>query len=285
MAQTTIIADVLQDASISLVAASDTPRLDAEVLLAHVLKKSRSYVYAWPEQMLESGQIQYFAALLERRLSGEPIAYILGRREFWSLELIVTPATLIPRPETELLVELALERIPQRGDMRIADLGTGSGAIALAIAKERADVEIIATDSSADALAIARLNARRLNIRNVIFRQGDWCGALNQDERFDLIVSNPPYVAASDRHLTDLRFEPVLALVAGSDGLNAIRSLVAQVMNFFQPGGELLLEHGCEQGRQVQELLHAQGFIKIQSYQDAAGKDRVTGGRRPLQGR
>ncbi|MFO1431184.1 MAG: peptide chain release factor N(5)-glutamine methyltransferase [Candidatus Competibacteraceae bacterium] len=277
------IADVLQDAGIRLVAVSDTPRLDAEALLTHVLNKPRSYLYAWPEQTLNSNQSRHFAALVERRLSGEPIAYILGQREFWSLELIVTPATLIPRPETELLVELALERIPQSGGMRMADLGTGSGAIALAIAKERADVEIIATDTSADALAIARLNARRLNIRNVIFRQGDWYNALEKNQRFHLIVSNPPYVAANDPYLKALRFEPATALMAGSDGLDAIRNLIAEVMGFLQPDGSLLLEHGCEQGRQVQELLRTRGFIGVQSYRDAAGKDRVTGGRRPLQ--
>ncbi|HYQ90847.1 MAG TPA: HemK/PrmC family methyltransferase, partial [Candidatus Competibacteraceae bacterium] len=166
----------------------------------------------------------------------------------------------------------------------IADLGTGSGAIALAIAKERADVEIIATDSSADALAIARLNARRLGIHNVVFRQGDWYGALKTDGHFNVIVSNPPYVAMNDPYLQELRFEPVSALVAGSDGLDTIRRLVVQVMDCLQPGGSLLLEHGCEQGRQVQELLRTQGFIDVQGYRDAAGKDRVTGGRRPLQG-
>ena len=284
LADSKTIAALLRNASDRLVAVSNTSHLDAEILLAHALSKPRSYLYAWPEQMLDSSQSQPFAALIERRLSGEPIAYILGRREFWSLELVVTPATLIPRPETELLVELALERIPPSGGMRVADLGTGSGAIALAIAKERVEVEMIATDSSADALAIACLNARRLDIRNVVFRQGDWCGALKQDERFGLIVSNPPYVAMNDPYLAELRFEPASALVAGSDGLEAIRSLVAQVMDFLQPGGGLLLEHGCEQDRQVQELLRIQGFIEMQSYRDAAGKDRVTGGRRPLQG-
>ncbi len=282
MAQTIIIADLLQDTNIRLVAASDTPRLDAEVLLAHTLNKPRSYLYAWPEQTPDSSQIQRFTALLERRLSGEPIAYILGRREFWSLELIVTPATLIPRPETELLVELALKRIPPDGGMRIADLGVGCGAIALAIAKERPEVGIIATDSSADALAIAGLNARRLDIRNVSFRLGDWCDAL-KGERLGLIVSNPPYVAATDPCLKELRFEPVAALVAGDDGLDAIRSITAQAMEYLQPGGWLLLEHGGEQGGQVQALLHAHGFTEVKSYRDAAGKDRVTGGRRPLQ--
>jgi len=276
------IADLLQDTSIRLVAASDTPRLDAEILLAHALGKPRSYLYAWPEQTPDSSRVQHFTALIERRLSGEPIAYILGRREFWSLELIVTPATLIPRPETELLVELALKRIPLDGGMRLADLGAGSGAVALAIARERPEVGIIATDSSAAAVAIASLNARRLDIRNVSLRLGDWCEAL-KGERLGLIVSNPPYVAANDPYLKELRFEPVAALVAGDDGLDAIHSITAQAMEYLQSGGWLLLEHGCEQGGQVQALLHAHGFTEVKTYRDAAGKDRVTGGRRPLQ--
>jgi len=277
------IAALLRNASGRLLAVSNTSRLDAEILLAHALGKPRSYLYAWPEQAPDSSQIQRFTALIERRLSGEPVAYILGRREFWSLELIVTPATLIPRPETELLVEVALTKIPPDCSMRVADLGAGSGAIAIAIAKERPEVGMIATDSSADALAIVSLNARRLDIRNVNFRLGDWCDAL-KGERLGLIVSNPPYVAANDPYLKELRFEPVAALVAGDDGLDAIRSITAQAMDYLQRGGWLLLEHGCEQGEQVQALLHAQGFVEVKSYRDAAGKDRVTGGRRPLQG-
>jgi release factor glutamine methyltransferase len=276
------ITALLRDGSDLLAAVSTISRLDAEVLLAHALDKPRSYLYTWPEQTPDSSQVQRFTALIGRRLSGEPIAYILGRREFWSLELVITPATLIPRPETELLVELALARIPPNSRMRIADLGAGSGAIALAIARERPEVGIIATDSSADAVAIACLNARRLGSRNVVFRQGDWCDAL-KGERLGLIVSNPPYVAANDPYLKELRFEPAMALVAGDDGLEAIRSIVAQAMNYLQPGGWLLLEHGCEQGKPVETLLQAHGFTEVKNYHDAAGKDRVACGRRPLQ--
>ena len=277
------IADWLQNAQVRLAAVSTSPSLDAEVLLAEVLGKLRSYLYAWPEQPLAAEQVQRFAELLNRRLASEPVAYIIGRREFWSLELTVTPATLIPRPETELLVELALERIPPDGVIRLADLGTGSGAIALAIARERPRVQIIATDNSATALTVARLNARRLGIRNVEFRQGDWCAAL-EGEPFGLIVCNPPYVAMTDPHLQqgDLRFEPPAALVAGPDGLDAIRSITARAMGYLQPGGWLLLEHGYDQGEQVLTLLHARGFTEVVDYRDATGIDRVGRGRRPL---
>lgn len=277
------IADWLQNAQIRLAAVSASPHLDAAVLLAEVLSKPRSYLYAWPEQQLAAEQVQRFAELLDRRLNGEPLAYIIGRREFWSLELAITPATLIPRPETELLVELALERIPPDSAMQIADLGTGSGAIALAIARERSRVQVIATDSSAAALTVARLNARRLGIGNVEFRQGDWCAVL-EGEKLGLIVCNPPYVALTDPHLHqgELRFEPAAALVAGPDGLDAIRSMTAQAMEHLQAGGWLLLEHGYDQGEPVLTLLSARGFTEVVDYRDAAGIDRVGCGRRPL---
>jgi release factor glutamine methyltransferase len=277
------IARLLQDACSRLTAITDTPRLDAAILLAEALRKPRSYLYAWPEQPLTLEQVQRFTELLNRRLASEPLAYIIGRREFWSLELAVTPATLIPRSETELLVELALDRIPPDGAMRIADLGTGSGAIALAIARERPKTQVIATDNSAAALTVACLNARKLGIDNVEFCQGDWCTAL-PGEPLDVIVCNPPYVAMTDPHLQrgDLRFEPVAALVAGPDGLDAIRSITAQAMGHLQAGGWLLLEHGYNQGEQVVTLLRARGFTEVADYRDAAGIDRVGCGRRPL---
>jgi release factor glutamine methyltransferase len=277
------IAELLQNAQVRLAAVSASPHLDAAVLLAEVLGKPRSYLYAWPEQPLAADQVQHFTELVNRRLAEEPVAYIIGRREFWSLELVVTPATLIPRPETELLVELALERIPPDGIMRIADLGTGSGAIALALAWERPRVQVIATDNSTAALTVACLNARRLGIGNVTFRQGDWCAAL-QGESFAVMVCNPPYVALTDPHLHqgELCFEPRSALVAGPDGLDAIRSITAQAMRHLQPGGWLLLEHGYDQGEQLVALLRARGFMEVMDYRDAAGIDRVACGRHPL---
>lgn len=271
---------LLQTARARLSGISDTPGLDAELLLAHSLTKQRSHLYTWPEQCLEPDQLQRFIGLLARRLNGEPVAHIIGRREFWSLELTVTPATLIPRPETELLVELALERIPHDRSIRVADLGTGSGAIALAVARERPRARIIATDISPDALAVAKLNARQHNLDNVKFRQGDWCSVLQQD-RVELILSNPPYIAVNDPHLNHggLAYEPRSALIGGADGLDAIRTIIAQAGNHLYPDGWLLLEHGYDQGQPISALLKSQGFKHIRDYQDAIGLSRVTCGR------
>lgn len=273
----------LRDATRRLQGRSETPRLDAEVLLAEALGQPRGYLYAWPERGLTTVENTRFMALLERRRQGEPIAYILGRREFWSLELKVTPATLIPRPETELLVEQALARLPLDRPLRAADLGTGGGAVALAIARERPKVNLVATDNSAAALVVAADNARRLGVGNVEFRLGDWCDAL-RDEWFALIVSNPPYVAAGDPCLTqgDARFEPRAALVAGPDGLDALRRISAQAGACLEPGGWLLLEHGAGQSAAVAALLQAAGWTEREIYRDAAGLERVSGGRRPL---
>ncbi len=271
--------DLLADAARQLTVVSDTPRLDAEILLAAALDRPRSYLHAWPERILEPEQAARFAAWLERRLAGEPVAYLLGRREFWSLELDVTPDTLIPRPETELLVELALKRLPTERPATVADLGTGSGAIALALAVERPQARIVATDSSSAALTVARCNARRLGIANVAFREGDWCMPL-ADARFDLIASNPPYVAAIDSRWQrgELRFEPSSALVAGADGLDAIRAIIIQAPNYLSPGGWLLLEHGYDQGETVPALLRERGFIEVTDHRDAAGVSRASCG-------
>ncbi|NJN45514.1 MAG: peptide chain release factor N(5)-glutamine methyltransferase [Candidatus Competibacteraceae bacterium] len=270
------IAALLQEAQANLSAVSDTPNLDAEVLLSHALQRSRSYLHAWPERLPGNSARACFALLLERRLRGEPIAYLVEQREFWSLNLKVTPATLIPRPETELLVELALQRIATDSAALVADLGTGSGAIALAIAQERPHARLIATDRDSAALAVAKDNAQRLGLHNVAFRQGDWCDALGR-ERFAVIVSNPPYLALDDPHQQqgDLRFEPPTALVAGRDGLAAIRTIIAQAVGYLQPGGGLLLEHGYDQATDVQALLHAQGFTNLSCHQDMAGIDRA----------
>ena len=277
------LSKLLTDAARRLAVISETPRLDAEVLLAAVLERSRSYLHAWPERMPEPEQIAQFMAWLERRCAGEPMAYLLGRREFWSLELDVTPDTLIPRPETELLVELALARLPVDRPVTIADLGTGSGAIALALAVERPLARIVATDQSSAALAVARRNAQRLDIRHVEFREGDWCAPLG-NERFDLIAANPPYVAAADPRWRqgELRFEPPAALVSGSDGLDALRVIIAQAPDHLKPGGWLLLEHGYDQGEAVPALLRERGFDTVSDHRDAAGLNRTSSGHWPL---
>lgn len=275
------IAGQLQEAGRRLAGVSDSPRLDAEILLAHVLAKPRSYLHAWPERRVGEADARRFARLLDRRLAGEPVAYLIRRREFWSLELAVSPATLIPRPETERLVELALARLPADRAVRVADLGAGSGAIALAIAWERPRAQVVATDISAGALAVAAANARRLGITNVVLRQGDWCAAL-AGERFDAILANPPYIPADDPRLATggLAWEPRSALAADGDGLGAIRTIAAQAAAHLHPGGWLLVEHGWDQSEQVAGLLRAGGFTAVTGYRDLAGHLRVCGGRR-----
>lgn len=248
------------------------------MLLAHVLGHSRAWLYAWPEFKPDAEPARVFERLVEARRRGEPIAYLTGRRAFWSLDLDVTPAVLIPRPETELLVELALACMPQDAACSVADLGTGSGAIALALARERPLTSVLATDASTAALEIARANAQRLHIANVAFVQGNWCEALD-NARFDLIVSNPPYIEAGDPHLGegDLRHEPPSALASGSDGLDAIRHICAQARAHLHPRGWLLLEHGWNQAARVRALLDAENFFDTAySTRDAAGHERVT---------
>jgi release factor glutamine methyltransferase len=253
---------------------------DAELLLAHVLDRPRSWLYAHGDAALDATAVTRFEALLARRAQGEPVAYLTGRRGFWRFELAVTPATLIPRPETELLVELALARLPAERALRVADLGTGSGAIALALAFERPRAQVVATDASPDALAVARGNAAALGLANVAFRQGDWFAPL-AGERFDLVASNPPYIAAGDPHLAELRFEPAAALASGADGLDAIRAIVRDAPAHLQPGGWLLLEHGPDQGAAVRALLHAAGLVAVATERDLERRERVTLGRRP----
>jgi release factor glutamine methyltransferase len=256
-------------------------RIDAEALLLHVLDKPRSWLVAHDTDVLDDQIRAAFEAMVARREAGEPVAYITGRRGFWSLELEVTPATLIPRPETELLVELALERLPPDRPARVVDLGTGSGAIALAIAKERPRAAVTAVDLSADALAVARGNARRLGLERVRFLHGTWMTPLSS-ERFELIVSNPPYIEAADPHLGqgDLRFEPATALASGADGLDAIREIVAAAPAHLEAGGWLLLEHGWDQGAAVRALLDQAGYAEVFTATDLEGRDRVSGGRR-----
>jgi len=255
-------------------------RLEAELLLAHALGVNRAWFFAHADDTLDAAAADRFDALVDRRATGEPIAYITGARDFWSLTLEVTPATLIPRPESERLVELALERLPNGG--RVVDLGTGSGAIALAIAKERPDATVFAVDASADALAVAHRNAARLGLGRITFMQGDWLAPL-AGERFDLIVSNPPYIEADDHHLGegDLRFEPASALASGVDGLDDIRRIATSSRQHLVEGGWLLVEHGWNQGDAVRGVLEHAGFVSIFTEKDLEQRDRVTGGRVP----
>jgi release factor glutamine methyltransferase len=260
---------------------TDAARLEAEILLAACLDKPRSHLFAWPEREIEPRLQERFAALISRRALGEPVAYLLGQREFWSLPLTVTPQTLIPRPETETLVALALDTMPEDAPLCIADLGTGTGAIALAIARERPRSEVLATDISPAALLVARDNAARLGLDNVRFICGSWCRALTVDA-FDFILSNPPYVAESDPHLRqgDLRFEPRKALAAGPRGLDALCRIISGAHDRLRTDGWLIVEHGCDQGEEVMQLMRTQGFRDISDHTDNAGLSRVTRGRR-----
>ncbi|WP_373387358.1 peptide chain release factor N(5)-glutamine methyltransferase [Pseudomonas alcaligenes] len=260
---------------------SPTARLDAELLLAAALGKPRSYLRTWPEHEPGAEQQAAFAALLERRRAGEPVAYILGHQGFWSLDLEVAPHTLIPRPDTELLVETALQLAPAT-PLRVLDLGTGSGAIALALASERGGWQVTGVDRIAEAVALAERNRQRLGLTNAVFRQSSWFDGL-AGERFGLILSNPPYIAASDRHLGegDVRFEPLSALVAGADGLDDIRQIVAQAPSHLEVGGWLLLEHGYDQAAAVRGLLAAAGFTRVDSRRDLGGHERISLGQWP----
>jgi release factor glutamine methyltransferase len=256
--------------------------VDAQWLMAHALGKPRTWLYAHGDTAPDRATCERFAAWVERRAAGEPVAYLTGRRGFWTFELQVTPDTLIPRPETELLVELALARLPRDQDTHVADLGTGSGAIALALALARPRARVVATDASEAALAVARANAGSLAVRNLQFAQGDWCQPLGA-ARFDLIASNPPYIASADAHLHagDLRFEPAAALASGVDGLDAIRALVDGAPGHLQGDGWLLLEHGFEQGDAVRALLRGAGFDEVETHRDLEARDRVSSGRWP----
>jgi release factor glutamine methyltransferase len=258
-----------------------SPRLEAEILIGEVTGLDRARILAWPEAALASDAQQRLAALVERRSRGEPIAYILGHRGFWTLDLAVTPETLIPRPETELLVELALARLPDEAPLLVADLGTGSGAIAAALASERASWTLIATDRSIAALSVTRTNARRLRLANLQVLAADWLTPFAPGT-LDAVLSNPPYVRCGDPHLTrgDLRYEPRCALAAGPDGLDAIRRIAAAAPSRLKPGGLLALEHGWDQGFAVRDLLGQAGLTGAETVCDLAGHERVTLARR-----
>ena len=266
-----------------LPARASESRREAALLLAHVLRRPTPWLYAHTRDPVPPLARQRFERLVERRARGEPAAYLMGRREFWSLDLEVTPAVLVPRPETERLVEIALDLIPVSARLRLADLGTGCGAIALALARERPGCHVIATDTSPAALALAASNAARLRIGNVEFRRGHWCVALGRD-RPALVVANPPYVPSGDPHLEGdgVRFEPREALVAGADGLDAIREIVSCTPLCLPPEGKLLLEHGAGQEGAVRRLLAEHLFRGIAQFRDYAGRERVVCASRAL---
>ncbi len=279
---TETIAQALAQAA-RLTAVSDSARLDAELLLLQVLEKPRSFLYTWPERRLSAPQQRLYESLLQRRLSGEPVAHILGYREFWTLSLEVDSSTLIPRPDTERLVELALQRLAD-GRCRVADLGTGSGAIALALASERPRWQVYGVEKVAAALALAERNRQRLGIDNVRMLQGSWCDPLLTQALgpLDMIVSNPPYIDAADPHLQqgDVRFEPRSALVSEQAGMADIERIAEQAVQCLRPGGWLLLEHGYEQGLRVRECLLKHGYTELETSTDLGGRERVTQGRR-----
>jgi release factor glutamine methyltransferase len=257
--------------------ASDVPLLEAEALLTHVLQVSRSHLHAWPARELTPAQQLQFIEYINRAEQGEPIAYITGHREFWSLDLLVTPDTLIPRPETELLVEQVLATLNDNHPKLVADLGTGSGAIALALATERPHWVVHATDRMSAALKVAASNAARLQVANVIFHEGDWCAAL-PDIPFDAIISNPPYIAENDERImpTVRGNEPHSALFSGNDGFEAIQQIILQAKNYLKSGGYLFLEHGSLQAARVRYLFEKAGYTKVDLHRDLAGLERVT---------
>jgi release factor glutamine methyltransferase len=269
------IEKALSEATARLGEVSDAARLEAELLLARAIDMPRSFLFAHPEDVLDDAALQRLQSTLARRLDGEPMAYITGTREFWSMELIVSPATLVPRPETELLVDIVLRDVPRKAAWQILDLGTGSGAIALALARERQLCHVTATDVSADALAVARQNANQLSIANVEFVEGYWAEPV-AGRTFNMIATNPPYVAAGDAALESLRSEPLSALAAGADGLDAIRILAKECPSIIAAGGLLVLEHGADQKEAVAEVLSSYGWQSIQCYDDYSGLPRVT---------
>lgn len=265
--------------AISQLQESDSPRRDAEILLEYVTGKGRTWILAFGETELTDAQRQQLAALLARRRRGEPIAHLIGEREFWSLPLFVSPATLIPRPDTECLVEQALARLPA-ASCRILDLGTGTGAIALALASERPDCDVTAVDRMPEAVALAQRNATRHAITNVRILQSDWFSALAGNQ-FEMIVSNPPYIDEQDPHLSqgDVRFEPLTALVAGDQGMADIKHIIERARAVLMPEGMLLLEHGWQQGTAVRDAFVRAGYHDVETCRDYGDNERVTLGR------
>ena len=274
-------ATALRDAEEELAQTSDTARLDAELLLCETLNISRTHLATWPEKGLDEHEHRQYQALIERRSNGEPIAYILGSQDFWTLELITTPNVLIPRPETELLVEAALERLAEKQSATIIDIGTGSGAIALSIAKEKPSNTVIGTDISKAAISVAAQNKNMNNIDNTYFIHGKWSSNI-KNESCEMIVSNPPYIAQNDQHLTlgDIRFEPNIALVSGKTGFEDIDKIIQDSQRTLKKNGWLLFEHGWEQGPQSQQKLKQAGYQNVMLLKDLNGNDRVSIGQK-----
>ena len=276
------IKTLLAHAANSLTNHSDSPLLDAEVLLGFVLNKPRTYLRAWCDNTLTDQQISAFEALIKQRLQGNPIAYLTGTREFWSRDFTVTPDVLIPRPDTELLIELSLELIPKNYALNLIDLGTGSGIIAVTLAAERPNAHVTAVDASLAAVAVAMQNARQHQLTNIEFYQSDWFANVPR-LLFDMAISNPPYIGSDDEHLQqgDVRFEPKTALIAEDQGLSDIQIIADKARGYLKPAGHLLIEHGYNQAPQVQAIFNALAYDKVQSYLDLSGQPRVTYGRKP----
>jgi release factor glutamine methyltransferase len=274
------IATLLKEAAAQLSGSSDSSALDAEILLCLSLEKPRAYLRAWPDREPEPQQIRYFQALLQQRRQGTPIAYLTGRREFWSREFRVTPDVLIPRPETELLIELSLALLPSDRPTRIVDLGTGSGIIAVTLAKELPQAEVTATDLSPAALEVAKHNAEQHNAAHIRFLHSDWFASV-PPTAFDLAVSNPPYIAENDAHLGrgDVRFEPRSALTAPDSGLADIQTIARDARRHLRAGGHLLIEHGYDQEAAVQAIFRNAGYNAVRTYKDLSGQPRATYGR------
>jgi len=260
---------------------SESPDIDSQYLLCHVLACNTTHLLTWPDKPLTKQQQVDYTALLEQRQHGRPVAHLIGQRGFWSLDLQVNADTLIPRPDTEIIVSEALDKIQPK--MVIADLGTGSGAIALALASERPDIDVLAMDYANGALSVAQQNAKHCQINNIAFWRGDWLSAI-ADNSFDMIVSNPPYIAETDPHLThgDVRFEPMAALVSGQEGLDDIRVIIEQAKRCLKPGCWLFIEHGYEQAQAVATLFRQMTFEQVSSVKDYGGNDRITMGQLPL---
>ncbi len=273
------IDSLLASATERLAPLSDTARLDAEVLLCHCLHKNRSFLRAWPEHRPSTDQINRFEAMVSQRQQGIPVAYLVGKREFWSREFEVDPAVLIPRPDTELLVELSLSLLPSGQPCKIIDLGTGSGILAITLAAERPLAEVVATDISLAALDIAQRNTQRLHVTNVRFLASHWFDAVSERD-FDLVISNPPYIADDDPHLRqgDVRFEPQTALVSAENGLKDIRLIADQARRHLKIGGHLLIEHGYNQQAEVQDIFEQVNYRQVTAHKDLAGNPRVTSG-------
>jgi release factor glutamine methyltransferase len=275
------IEQLLIDAQQKLASSSDSPKVDAHYLLAHVLQKPHSYLKAFSDEVLSSHQQQQFNELLLRRLQGEPVAYLVGQQGFWNLLLTTNSATLIPRPETEVLVDTVLQ-LDDGQSKKILDLGVGTGAIVLALAHEKPHWQLFGSDVSADALAVAKENSEALHLKNVEFRQGSWCEPWQINTNFfDVVVSNPPYIREDDPHLIqgDVRFEPRLALISGVDGLDAIRVIVRDARTLLKKNGWLLIEHSFDQGQQARDIFSQNGFSNIVTLKDLNGHDRVCQGR------